>query len=411
MEINIKGLFQKVLFVAFIGIFTLNASCTDKKKRDIEQVINDALNKSVSQSLLMAEKYADQPLVLPRSYIDGEMTTSDYGWWCSGFFPGVLWYLYEDRGDEDLLKYAKQYTARIEDAKYMTSNHDVGFMLYCSYGNGLRITGDTTYNEVLLTGAKSLSERYHENMGLIKSWDFNEKIWQYPVIIDNMMNLELLLWASKTSGDSTFKHISVSHADKTMSNHYRPDYSCYHVVSYDTITTEPHKKQTFQGYSDESSWSRGQAWGLYGFTYMYRETKEKRYLDQANRIASYLLNHPNMPKDYIPYWDFDAPNIPNEERDASAGALIASALIELSSYVEKDAADKYLTVAEKQIRTLASDEYTAKVGENGNFILMHSVGSKPHNSEVDVPLTYADYYYVEALVRYKKMMEKTAQDK
>ena len=247
-------------------------------------------------------------------------------------------------------------------------------------------------------------------MGLIKSWDFSEKIWQYPVIIDNMMNLELLLWASKTSGDSTFKHISVSHADKTMRNHYRTDYSCYHVVSYDTITGEPHKKQTFQGYSDESSWSRGQAWGLYGFTYMYRETKEKRYLNQANRIASYLLNHPNMPEDYIPYWDFDAPNIPNEERDASAGALIASALIELSSYVEKDVADTYLAVAEKQIRTLASDEYTAKVGENGNFILMHSVGSKPHDSEVDVPLTYADYYYVEALVRYKKLMEKTAQN-
>ncbi len=406
MEIKIKGLFQKVLCVAFIGILTLNASCTDKKEKEIGQVIEDALNKSVKQSLLMAAKYADQPLVLPRSYIDGEMTTSDYGWWCSGFFPGVLWYLYEDSGDEKLLKYAQQYTERVEESKYMISNHDVGFMLYCSYGNGLRITGDTTYREVLLTGAKSLSKRYHENMGLIKSWDFNENIWQYPVIIDNMMNLELLLWASNASGDSTFKHISVSHADKTMRNHYRSDYSCYHVVSYDTISGEPHVKQTFQGYSDESSWSRGQAWGLYAYTFMYRETNDNRYLDQANQIASYMLNHTKMPEDYIPYWDFDAPNIPNEERDASAGALMASALIELSGYVDKELSDKYMDVAEKQIRILASDEYTAKVGENGNFILMHSVASKPHNSEVDVPLTYADYYYVEALTRYKKIIEK-----
>ncbi len=368
-------------------------------KPPLQVVINRALAAAEKQSLLMAKKYEDQQERLPRTFENDKDVSSDSRWWCSGFFPGVLWYLYENNKSAELLKYARLYTARVEREKYTTDNHDVGFMLYCSFGNGLRLTGEPSYNEVLLTGAKSLATRYQPQVGLIRSWDHNKKLWQYPVIIDNIMNLELLLWASRYSGDPVFKQIAISHADKTMEYHFRPDYSSYHVVSYDTISGRPHLKQTHQGYANESAWSRGQAWGLYGYTYLYRETKEQRYLDQAKKIAAFIIGHPRMPKDYIPYWDFDAPQIPHTPRDASAAALIASALIELSDYVDQPLSRKYRSVVEVQIRTLASPEYTAAAGENGDFILKHSTGAFPMKSEVDVPLTYADYYYLEALTR------------
>jgi hypothetical protein len=219
-----------------------------------------------------------------------------------------------------------------------------------------------------------------------------------------MMNLELLMWAFKKSGDSSFYKIVLSHADTTIKNHFRPDFSTYHVVSYDTITGKVETRQTAQGFADSSAWSRGQVWGLYGYTMMYRETGLDRYLQQARHIAGFLINNPNLPEDKIPYWDFNAPGIPNATRDASAGAIMASALIELSSFVEKEEGAKYLKIAETQIRTLASPLYMAKLGENGNFILMHSVGSLPGNSEVDVPLTYADYYFIEACMRYKRIL-------
>lgn len=370
----------------------------------LKAVINNSLHFSEKQSLLMAQKYEKQEGRLPRTFENGKDVSSDSRWWCSGFYPGVLWYLYENDKNPEILKYAKLYTDRVEREKYTTDNHDVGFMLYCSFGNGLRLTGDEHYKEVLLTGAKSLATRYKPNVGLIRSWDHNKDKWQYPVIIDNIMNLELLLWAAKQSGDSTFKEISLSHADKTIINHFRSNYSSYHVVSYDTISGQPHLKQTHQGYSDESSWSRGQAWGLYGYTYLYTETKDQRYLEQAKNIANYIVNHPNMPKDYIPYWDFDTPEIPNTPRDASAACIIASALVELSEYVDTKLSDQYMDIVEKQIRTLASPEYTANLGENGCFILKHSTGGYPFKSEVDVPLTYADYYYLEALTRLKKKL-------
>lgn len=386
-------------------VIVLLFSCTFNKsaEKPMKKVITAALDNAMAQAVLMAEKYKDQDSLLPRSFIDGKMTTSDKYWWCSGFFPGVLWYLYEYSNDPELLNFAREYTERLEDVKNYTGNHDNGFRLFCSYGNGLRLTGNPAYKEVLLTGAGSLCTRYRENVGLIRSWDFNQEVWQYPVIIDNMMNLELIVWAAKESGDERFLKIATSHADKTMENHFRPDGSSYHVVSYDTISGLPMVKQTWQGAGDESDWSRGQAWGLYGYVMMFRETGNQRYLEQAIKIAGYLINHPNMPEDYIPYWDLKAPGIPGELRDASAAAIIASALIDLSKYTSEDLAEKYLKVAEKQIRTLASTDYTAPVGENGNFILMHSVGSMPGKSEVDVPLTYTDYYFIEALMRYKKM--------
>ena len=394
---------MKFRFISILAAGALLLSCSVSNEKTMSEIVDEALLSAEKQSLVMALKYADKENTYPRTFDNGQDVTSGSDWWCSGFFPGVLWYLYENSNNPEVLKYAKKYTEGLEREKDSKGTHDLGFMLYCSFGNGYRLTKDDSYKNIMLTGAASLSTRYNHSIGLIRSWDFGN--WQYPVIIDNMMNLEFLFWAAKESGNSFYKELSVSHANKTIENHYRSDYSCFHVVSYDTISGIPEKKQNFQGFSDESAWSRGQAWGLYGYVVMYRETKDKRFLEQAVRIANFTLDHPNMPDDYIPYWDYNAPGIPDEPRDASAGAITASALIELSDYVDKELSEKYLKIAETQLRTLASPEYTAPIGENGGFILMHSVGSKAHNSEVDVPLTYADYYYVEALMRYKKLIK------
>jgi len=395
---------MRTLFnLLIVSALFMLVSCAQEEP--ITRVINESLDFSVKQYSLMTSVMKDKEGQLPRTIdSDGKLRTENSRWWTSGFYPGCLWYLYEYSKDQNIKNDAMIMTARVEQEKYTTNNHDVGFMLYCSFGNGLRITGEESYNEVLLTGAKSLSTRFRPNIGCIQSWGSNNK-WQCPVIIDNMMNLELLMWAFKKSGDSSYYHIAVSHADTTMKYHFRPDYSTYHVVSYDTVTGKVQVRQTSQGFSDESAWSRGQSWGLYGYTMMYRETKLDRYLQQARHIADFLINHPNLPEDKIPYWDYNAPGIPDAARDASAGSIMASALIELSGYVSPEIGKKYLQVAETQIRTLSSPLYRANPGENGNFILMHSVGSIPANSEVDVPLTYADYYFIEAMMRFREVQE------
>ena len=381
------------------------ASCSNVPQEEpLADVIERGLTVSTEQALRMAKELEPQDGRLPKSIKDGKLETSDCYWWCSGFFPGELWYLYENNPTPELERYAKLFTERLEKVQYVTNNHDVGFMLYCSYGNGYRLTKDPAYEKVLITGAHSLSTRFRPTVGAIRSWDFNKDKWQYPVIIDNMMNLELLAWAAKETGDTRFRDIAIAHADKTIANHFRPDYSTFHVVSYDTITGVPHAKVTHQGYADSSAWARGQSWALYGYTMMARETGKAEYLDQARQIARFLMNHPHMPADKVPYWDYDAPDIPDAPRDASSAAIMASALIELSQLAPSEEAAGYLDFAEQQLRSLSSPAYLAEVGTNCNFILKHSTGSLPENSEVDVPLSYADYYYVEALMRLKKVM-------
>ncbi|WP_321572061.1 glycoside hydrolase family 88 protein, partial [Parabacteroides goldsteinii] len=349
---------NKFLSYGVFAFTVLLSSCDSQPKQEpLADVIDRGLKASTEQALLMAKDLESQEGRLPKAIgKDGKLETSDYSWWCSGFFPGELWYLYENNPTPELKKYAEMFTDRVEEVKNITYSHDVGFMLYCSYGNGYRLTGKPEYKEVMLTGANSLATRFDERVGAIRSWDFNKKIWQFPVIIDNMMNLEFFSWTSKASGDDRFYKMAVSHADKTMNNHFRDDYSCYHVVSYDTITGVPHKKQTHQGAADESAWARGQAWALYGFTMMYRETGKPEYLNQAKHIAAFIMNNPNMPADKVPYWDFDAPGIPNVPRDASAAAIMASALIELSQLDKSEEAKSYLDFAEQQVRSLTTPE-------------------------------------------------------
>lgn len=331
---------------------------------------------------------------------NGEPDNRSSGWWCSGFFGGSLWYLYEFTGENKWKTAADQWTRALDKEKYNKSTHDLGFMLYCPYGNGYRLTQNQDYIEPMLTGANSLATRFNPSYGLIKSWDKHADC-EYPVIIDNMMNLEFLFWAAKQSKDKKLYDIAVTHADNTLKHHFRKDYSSYHVVCY-LPGTKVFRKKTHQGAADSSAWARGQAWAMYGYTLMYRETKNKKYLQQAEGIAKFIINHPNLPDDKIPYWDFNAPKIPNEERDASAGAIFASAFLELSTFSKKNKS-LYFTTAEKMLASLASEAYTAKIGENNNFILKHSVGHKPGNSEINTPIVYADYYYLEALLRYKKL--------
>ncbi len=322
--------------------------------------------------------------------------------WTSGFFPGTLWLLYGETEDPYWLDKAKEFTALLEQQKNNPGSHDVGFQIYCSYGNGYKITGDPAYKEIVIQTARTLSTRYNPTVGAIRSWDHNTDKWEYPVIIDNMMNLELLFAASRFSGDSTFYKIAVGHANTTMKNHFRDDYSTFHVVGFDPETGEVLDKNTHQGHADGSAWTRGQAWGLYGYTMVYRETGDESYLKLAENIAGFLLEHPRMPEDMVPYWDFDVPNITEEPRDASAAAIMASALYELGTYSEQG--ERYRAAADKILVKLFK-KYRSAVGGNRGFILQHSTGHKPKDSEVDVPLNYADYYYLEALTRQKQLLE------
>ncbi|HEY4150680.1 MAG TPA: glycoside hydrolase family 88 protein, partial [Chitinophagaceae bacterium] len=329
------------------------------------------------------------PDKFPKTYYEmaGKLETSNSGWWCSGFYPGTLLYLYEQTKDTALYHEALRMLNVLKPEQFNKTTHDLGFMMYCSFGNAWRLNPSPEYREILLNSARSLSTRFNPAVGCIKSWDSKKN--EYLVIIDNMMNLELLFWATKVTGDSSFYRIAVTHANTTLKNHFRPDYSSYHVVNYNPQTGAVQQKRTAQGASDSSAWARGQSWGLYGFTVMYRETKDKKYLDQATHIAGFILHHPNLPADKIPYWDFNAPGIPNVLRDASAAAVMASALIELSHYVDAGKKHEYMQVASTILYNLSNPHYRAAPGTNGGFILQHSVGHMPNKTEIDVPLTYA----------------------
>lgn len=333
---------------------------------------------------------------------DGSLESSKSYWWCSGFYPGTMLYLLENGNDDTLRNETMHRLQLLEREKNNKGTHDLGFMMYCSYGNAQKMWPSEKYKDILVQSARSLSTRFSPKTGCIRSWN-SKKPGDYIVIIDNMMNLELLFYAAKVTGDSSFYKIAISHADKTLKNHFRPDYSSYHVVDYNPENGAVVEQRTHQGFQNSSAWARGQAWGLYGYTMTYRETRNKKYLQHANHIADFILNHPNLPKDKVPYWDFNASDIPNALRDVSAASVTASALIELAGYNEGEAGKRYMETAEAIITSLSGPKYFNKYKENKGFLLKHSVGSLPHKSEVDVPLTYADYYYVEAMIRYKQL--------
>jgi unsaturated chondroitin disaccharide hydrolase len=400
---------MKKIAAYFLLVFLLNISLVSlfaqTPNEQMSQLIEDQFAFAAKQYKVLEKNVpADK---MPKTYYaaTGKVESSETKWWCSGFFPASLLYIFEHTQDLEVLAIAKKRLALQEPMKHYTGNHDLGFMMFAPFGNAYRLFKDPKDHKTIDTAAMSLITRYRPQIKSIQSWNKN-KNFNCPVIIDNMMNLELLLWATANGGDPKFREIAVNHANSTIANHYRSDYSAFHVLDYDLETGKLIAGKNHQGYNDASAWSRGQAWGFYGFTMMYRFEKDEKYLNHAKKIIKFLLNHPNMPEDKIPYWDYNVPSIPNALRDASAASIMASGLLELAQYTKGKESKYYTETARQIIVKLASDQYRAKLGDNGGFLLMHGVGHLPGNSEVDVPLTYGDYYFLEALHRYKNWVLK-----
>lgn len=321
--------------------------------------------------------------------------------WCAGFWPGILWYDYENTHDPVIRQEAEKFTGALEYLTYEPAyDHDLGFLMFCSYGNGYRLTHNDAYRQAILRSAEALSALFNPKVGTMLSWPRNVAMFGgHNTIMDNMINLEMLFWAAKNGGDKKLYDMAVSHADMTMKYHFRPDYTSYHVAVYDTLTGKFIKGVTHQGYDDNSMWARGQAWAIYGYTVVYRETKEPRFLDFAQKVTDVYLER--LPDDYVPYWDFNDPAIPYAPRDASAACVVASALLELSGYVPRVKGREYKEAAVRMLASLGSDEY--RCGKDKPAFLMHSTGNYPCHSEIDAAIIYADYYYIEALTRLKRM--------
>lgn len=382
------------------------------------EIVDAVLERSESQYKLLAQNL--KPGEWPRTWENNRLYTVDAYGWISGFYPGTLAYLYEHSNDVTLWNEIEKRLKEMEKLQFFSGHHDLGFMMYCSFGNVFRLTGNPSYEKILIQSAKSLASRFDPRVESIKSWDQAKsldgtRVLQFPVIIDNLMNLELLFFASKVTGDPYYRLIAEKHARTTLKNHVRPDFSSYHVVDYDPVTGNVRSKETQQGFADNSTWARGQAWGIYGFTMIYRETKDPAFLMAARGMADFFLNHPNLPEDKIPYWDFnvgqpgyvpvwnyDPGKYPFVPRDVSAAAIVESALLELSGYVDAKTAGKYLKNAKEMLTSMLSPAYLAEEGTNGGFILKHASGGVPGNHEVDVSLSYADYYFIESLMKLKK---------
>lgn len=395
-----------------------------KSDRSEQTFIRENFEYAATQLKGLLHQITPMNMRFPRSTdSSGKLTTTNMYDWTPGFFPGSLWYIAEYLKDPSLQQEALRITGTLEPLKNFTQHHDLGFMMYCSYGNAYRLTHAPAYKEILVQAARSLSTRFNPTVGCIKSWNafkswHGDKTYYYPVIIDNMMNLELLYFASKVSGDTSFRYIATTHALTTLKNQIRKDYSSFHVVCYDTLTGKVLTRETAQGYADNSTWARGQAWSLYGFTLSYRETKDPRFLKAAQGMADWILNSKNLPADKIPYWDFNVGEpgytpgknskvnrVQHKPRDVSAAAITASALLELSTYTDKKGKN-YFDAAVQMLHALAGPAYKAPLNTNGNFLLKHSVGSIPHGFEIDVPLVYADYYFLEGLKRYDQLLKK-----
>lgn len=391
-----------------IGIMALS-SCAGEKTENLD--VDKALaycDVQVHHALAELEKNGEADYSMqPRNILSGEKF-----WncrkvakeeWTGGFWPGILWYDYEATQNDTIRELAEKYTESLKlFSEIPAYDHDLGFLVFCSYGNGYRLTHNPTYRDVIIATADSLATLYNPKVGTILSWPRNiEMLGGHNTIMDNMINLEMLFWAARNGGDRRLFDVAVSHADKTMENQFRPDYTSYHVAVYDTLTGNCIKKCTHQGYADESMWARGQAWAIYGYTVVFRETGDPKYLEFAEKLVDVYLK--NLPEDYVPYWDFNAPDIPNAPRDASAACVVASALLEMSGFYGNGQGEKYKEAAEKMLCSLSSDKYQSR--DTNVAFLLHSTGHWPAKSEIDASIIYADYYYIEALLRLKRINE------
>ncbi|NER17853.1 glycoside hydrolase family 88 protein [Spongiivirga citrea] len=392
-----------IQFIFCVLTIYLFISCNGKNKsyeenNDQPLTIDSLLALRYQQFL----KYQVDSTAFPRSYNPKNKTIKKVpsSNWTSGFYAGALWQIFELTGEETFKKKAEEWTAFIEKEKFNDRTHDMGFKVFCSFGNGLKHNNDNDYKDIIVKSAQTLSTRFDEKIGSIRSWDFGKEKWQFPVIIDNMMNLELLFEATKISKDSSFHKLAVIHANTTLKNHFRPDHSTWHVLDYDTISGDVRMRVTHQGINDDSAWARGQAWAINGFTMAYRYTRDPKYLEQAKATANFFINHKNLPEDGIPYWDFDDPAIPNSPRDVSAAAITASALVELYEYTQDQT---YLNYSKKVLNSLRSTNYILPKEMKIPFILDHSSGDYSQKSEMDEPIIYGDYYFLQTALRLKDL--------
>lgn len=391
-----------------IGIMALSSCAGEKaEKLDVDKALAYC-DVQVHRALAELEKNGEADYSMqPRNILSGEKL-----WncrkvakeeWTGGFWPGILWYDYEATQNDTIRELAEKYTESLKlFSEIPAYDHDLGFLVFCSYGNGYRLTHNPTYRDVIIATADSLATLYNPKVGTILSWPRNiEMLGGHNTIMDNMINLEMLFWAARNGGDRRLFDVAVSHADKTMENQFRPDYTSYHVAVYDTLTGNCIKKCTHQGYADESMWARGQAWAIYGYAVVFRETGDPKYLEFAEKLVDVYLK--NLPEDYVPYWDFNAPDIPNVPKDASAACIVASALLEMSGFYGNGQGEKYKEAAEKMLCSLSSDKYQSR--DTNVAFLLHSTGHWPAKSEIDASIIYADYYYIEALLRLKRINE------
>ena len=407
-----KTTLQLSIILLFLSI---TIACSSKRQAASGPKGNQTLTSTIEQrfkhaaeqyKLLMDDLHDDK---LPKTFVKATnyLETSGPDWWTSGFYPGTLWYLYEETHDAALKAEAQRAMKLLTPQQKNQHSADLGMIMYNSFGTAMKIDPQIAYQKVLLASAKTLMKRYNPKVKAIRSWDTRKNDQEFVVVIDHIMNLELLFWATHATADSSFYRVAEQEGKTIWNNLVRPDYSTEQIVTFDTKTGQVKGKRNAQAYQDTTTWARGQAWALYGFTVLYRETKNKAYLQWAEQVAGFILNHPNLPKDKIPYWDFNAPDIPHTYRDASAGAIMAAALLELSGY-STSKGKQYFKTAETMLETLASPDYTALLAANGGFILMHGAGYIPVMAEVDVPLPYADYYYMQALKRYKAIISQSA---
>ncbi|MFS4484110.1 glycoside hydrolase family 88 protein [Hyunsoonleella sp. 2307UL5-6] len=392
-------MFRVSFLFIILGFACVSCKSEDKKYTDLSKLEIDALLNARYSQLL---DYGVDSMAFARSYSTETKTINKRPSkdWTSGFFAGNFWQIYMLTGNKAFKERAKIWTAFVEKEKFNGGTHDMGFKIFCSFGNGLTVEDNQDYRDIIVKSARTLSTRYNPHIQSIRSWDFNKDKWQFPVIIDNMMNLELLFEAAKISGDSTFYSIAVNHANTTMKNHFRKDHSTWHVLDYDTISGQVRDRVTHQGINDDSAWARGQGWAINGYTTVYRYTKDKKYLDRAINTADFFINHKDLPEDGIPYWDFSHPDIPNIPRDVSAATVVASGLVELYQYTKNEA---YLNYSKKVVNSLKSTNYILPKDLNIPFILNHSFGDWSKRHEMDEPIVYGDYYFLQTLLRLRDL--------
>lgn len=396
-----------LLTVVPLVVFLLSCSIEkNNTKPDIEKDLNYCSNQITKTLAEISGKD-----MMPRNIMDSlnnwKLVPVDISEWTVGFWPGILWYNYENTQNKKDADIAVYYTELLNPlTKLPAYDHDLGFQIFCSYGNAYRLTGNNKYKQIIINAADTLATLFNPKVGTILSWPReveNGRFAPFNTIMDNMINLEMLYWAARNGGDKHLAEIATKHAETTMKYQFREDGGCYHVVLYDPETGDFIKGVTHQGYADNSLWARGQAWAIYAYTFVYRETKDEKFLRFAEKVSDLYLSR--LPKDeYVPYWDFDDPAIPNSPKDASAAAVVASALLELSQLEDNPTkAAEYKQASINMLIELSSDKYQSR--ELKPSFLLHSTGHLPNGSEIDASINYADYYYIEALIRYKKMLQ------